>query len=205
MSTAAPDGRAPHATQAGIMAPDRGSLYVSARNGHLFRITGVAGGGSVTGKTSYLVTTPDLVLTRSSSATKRLILSSATFSQKGTVAGGVITIYGMMDNTAPAITGGTARTPANMIHGAAAATTQPEQDRTMDNVTFKDGVTSLGAFSAGPRCFLDLAVAASIGSVTSIDFKDGVILQKGAGALAFYLYAAATAPTFSYMLDFIEE
>lgn len=171
---------------------DIGPRYWSARQGQRFAVTHQTPGTGITGQTSFVATTPTLLLYRAAAAS-RLILSGLTLGQVGTVAGGVIYAAVAIDSANRYSAGGTAIVAQNMFAGhAGAAETIARYNPTAS------------AAGAGTRYVFACGIDAVVGRLTSIDFGDGLLVPE-TGSVLVYTWAAVTGPTWALTAEFVEE
>jgi hypothetical protein len=174
------------------VASEIGNRYASSRYGRRYVATHQTPGTGVTGQTSFVATTPTLSFTRAAAST-RIILSGMTFSQIGTVAGGVIALAVLVDTTDRYASGGTELTPQGM---------SLEQDRAADTTVYFNPTAA--AASANVRVLFQTRILKEVGRIISINFGDSI--HVGAtGSILVYTWAATTGPTWLFDVEFIEE
>jgi len=169
----------------------RESGWPASRMGRRFFVTHQTIGTVVTGQTAFSATTPTFLL--SNTSTKRLIIRSIQLAQAGTVAGGLITVAVQINTTDDFSAGGTAVTPQNT--NEASATTPAA------GVTFRFNPTATGA--AG-RVLVQRSVGAVLGTVTVIDLGDAVILGATSSSMSVFTFAAVTAPSWYFIVEYEE-
>lgn len=183
----------PSSTPAGVrMAQDRAARYYTSLRGQRYACCHQTPGTGVTGQTSFAATTPTFLLYQAGVAS-RLVLAGMTLTQIGAVAGGNIGIALAIDSANRYASGGTAITPAPMLAGGSRAAL----------ATFRTGATASAAGS-GTKYIFETLVAASVGEVTSLDFKDGIIIPA-TGSVLIYTWAAVTGPTWAFSIEFTED
>jgi hypothetical protein len=178
-------------TGAYVLQP-RESAFPASRSGRRFYTTHQTPGTVVTGQTSFVATTPTFLL-RQAASTRRVILRSIMLSQDGTVAGGKINVAVVLDTADRFSAGGTAIVPQNPSGPSAVASA-------ITSFLFNPTATAAGG---GTRVLVQAAAVAALGSVLSIDFKDGVIVGT-TGALLIYTWAATTGPSWQIILEWEE-
>jgi len=170
---------------------ERSGLYLPAREHQVLRAG--SGGTAVTGQTSFVATTPTIMLYQSASA-KRLILDRLTLSQSGTVAGGNITLRIARDTTSRYASGGTTITP-----------TDPNGDGTAaaSAATLKTNPTA-SADGSTDHEIIEIEIEAVTGRPVDYDFG-GCVMIGATGSLMIYTFAATTGPSWKWDLRWIEE
>ena len=189
-----------HSIESGrIYVQEYGSRYYWAKNGQRFSVTHQTPSTDVTGQTSFAATTPTFILYGANVALPA-VLSGVSLAQVGTVAGGVISLAVAVDTTNRFSTGGTAVVPQNMRTDSATASVY----------TFSYGATAAAA-GTGTRYIWEGSAPATLGTVTSLDFLDGLVLDKAGstagkftGSLLVYTWAATTGPSWKFQFEWVE-
>lgn len=183
----------------------RHSLSELNEVGAIFSATHQTPSTDVTGQTSFVATTPTFII-YGANENYRGVLRRLRLCQSGTVAGGTIFIAVAIDTTDRFSVGGTAVTPQNY---------NPDFTRTsVYDVKYNATASAAGT---GTRYLEPLTAAASLGTITEIDFselfhEDGLIftgagstLGKYTGSLLIYTWAATTGPSWKFKLEFLED
>lgn len=182
--------------------PDGDIAYASGRAGARWMVTNPTVGTAVTGPaTAFGATTPMFsVDSANSDATTnpttpgtRIIPSSLTLGQSGTVAGGTIIVIFGIDSARRYSSGGTALTPKQ---------TNMEFAGTTGATVYQS--PTLAAASGNIRYFQPLVIPAVVGSTVVINLGEGYSITKNQN-FSVWIYAATTAPTLFYTLEWIEE
>lgn len=186
---ATPDN--PQSAGSGIlgMTQMRESAYHASVMGRRFYYTHQTPGTVVTGQTSYVATTPTFMLSNTS-GTNVVIIRSLTLSQTGTVAGGLINVLTTLSTTNDFSSGGTSVTGQNPNEGSAVTVAA--------NITFRFNPTATGTIS---RLLASLSVPASLGTITTIDYKDAVMLGNTSSSWSCYTHAATPGPSWFFVLE----
>ena len=171
---------------------DRKPRYHALKDGLLFKATHQTPGTAVTGQTSFVATTPTFLM-QTSADTRRIVGLSLWLSQAGTVAGGTIDIVLAIDTAARYSSGGTAVTPQN----------SNTDNTTASGADFYYNPTASAAGS-GTRYIWASTVSASLGTVTTYDFEDGLGVGT-TGSILVYTWAATTGPTWRFGAEWLEE
>jgi hypothetical protein len=170
----------------------RETAFPATTQGRRFYVTHQTVGTVVTGQTAFLATTPTFLMRQALSIVK-IVLRSITLSQVGTVAGGFITFAVVLDTADRFSVGGTAVTPQNVNEESAAASA-------LTSFLFNPTATAAGA---GTRVLVQTSAGASLGTVTSIEFKDGVFMGT-TSSLLVYAFAATTGPSLYFTFEWEE-
>ena len=115
----------------------------------------------------------------------------------GTVAGGEIKIRVAMDTANRFSANGTLLTPQNMSREFRA--------NGATDLVVRVNATATAQTDANLDWIKSYTALPTVGSTIRIDFKDGLILNSGAGSILVYIYAATTGPTFAVSGEFVEE
>ena len=166
--------------------------FASSFEGRRYTATHQTPTTDVTGQTSLVATTPTFLFSQTGADTA-WGLNSMQLSQSGTVAGGDIFISLAID-TANRRSGstGTAVTPQVMYSG----------ESTAANVTFTYNPTATAA-GGGTRYLGTWAANADTGVITTLDFRDAVIIGT-TGSILVYTWAGTTAPSWKFVFEFTE-
>lgn len=165
--------------------------FASSFRGHRYTVTHQTPSTDVTGQTSFAATTPTFLFYQSGADTS-LALNSMQLSQSGTVAGADVFISLAIDTASRYSSGGTAVVP-QVMHTA---------ESTAANTTFTFNPTASAA-GAGTRYIGTWAANADTGVMTSLDFRDGVIIGT-TGSILVYTWAGTTAPSWKFVFEFTE-
>jgi hypothetical protein len=178
--------------QAGYALAPRDHGYAAVARGRRFFTTHQTPGTAVTGQTSFVATTPTFLL-NNAAATRGAILRSIILAQAGTVAGGLIELVLAIDSANRYSAGGTAVVPQNGNSDSATASLV---------TAFRFNPTASAA-GAGTRYLAPGAVPASLGTITTISFNDGVYIGV-TGSILLYTWAATTGPTWRFTFEWEE-
>lgn len=177
--------------------------YATGRGGARWFVTNPTVNTSVLGQTSFSSTTPFLILDTADAVTTpgsvspgtRIIPSTLTLTQTGTVAGGAINVLFAVDSK-------------NRFSAVGnAGSSLPKQ--TAMELAGTSGVTpyvipTANAASANIRYFQHCQIAAALGTTTVINIGDGYSAGKASSFLVF-VWAATTGPSLLYTMEWIEE
>lgn len=171
------------------VTPMRESAHHASVMGRRFYYTHQTPGTVITGQTSYVATTPTFMLSNTSGANV-IIIRSLTLSQTGTVAGGLINVLTTLSTTNDFSSGGTAVVGQNPNEGSATTVAA--------GITFRTNPTATGTIT---RLLASLSVPASLGTITTIDYKDAVMLGNTSSSWSCYTHAATTGPSWFFVLE----
>jgi hypothetical protein len=151
-------------------------------------------GTGITGSTSLSRTAPFLIIRQAGeSGTRALTLSTFSFTQVGTVAGGVITLLFGASASDLYSSGGTSVTPKNL--NVASSVTQ--------GFTARTGATASGGSSSDDIFEFQFAASTTSPSPVTINFLDSVRIGT-TGSIVVYAFASTTAPTLTFAAEIIE-
>lgn len=170
----------------------RGDRYHAMRHGLLYKVTHQTPGTAVTAQTSFVDTTPTFLI-QTSAAARSVVGLSMWLSQAGTVAGAPIDITIAIDDRARRASGGTQITALNSDMAQATAA----------GATFWFNPTA-NAADADTRYVWAMTAPATLGTITSINFEDGLAIGT-TGSILIYTFAATTAPTWRLGFEWLEE
>jgi hypothetical protein len=185
----------------------RKDAYASAVGGHRFTLRAAAytaGPASFTAQTSFVATTPTVLI--QNSATKRnLVLSGFWFSMLGTVAGGDVYLSIFRDTAARYSSGGTAfkTYPTDGVSHAYGAGIPAFT--AYYNPTATAAVNPATTAGAGTHPLYDFVFPASVTSGPfHVDIEDGIRIGQ-TGSILIYMYGATVGPTVVVGAEVIEE
>jgi hypothetical protein len=170
----------------------RESGFAAARRGKRFIMTGQAPGTLITGGTAFVATAPALML-RINSANYRAIIRSLAISI-GNTPGGPVYIAVALDTADRYTSGGGAVTPVNTNEESATATGVLAYDNSVAIVAAAAGATT--------RYVVNDIISATPGTIYECSFADEILMGPTASTLLVYVWAATTAPQFTYGIDF---
>jgi len=181
------------ALQGAVISQDVGPAYASSRLGQRFAVAhATPGTGILSPSTAYDDEKPTFLF-QQTGKDKRVILSRMYLVQTGTVAGGPISIAVIIDSVIRRASAGTLVTPKATNMAAAGAA----------GVSFYTLPTAV-ATTVTERVVAQSAAAKLVGTVTDIDFGDGIMID-GTGSILVYAWAGTTAPTWTFFFEIIEE
>jgi hypothetical protein len=178
--------------QAAYALAPRADGYAAVSRGRRFFTTHQTPGTGVTAQTSFVATTPTFLL-NNAAATRAAILRAIIISQSGIVAGGNVNYSVAIDSANRYSSGGTAVVPQNGNADSAVASA-------VTAFRFNPTATAAGA---GTRYVAEAVVPASLGTLTSFLFADGLFVGT-TGSILFYAFAAVVAPTLRFVFEWEE-
>lgn len=185
----------------------RKSAYASAVGGQRFGIRAgayTAGPSTFTAQTSFVATTPTILI-QNSSQSKNLVVSSLWFTMLGTLAGGDVYVAIFRDTAARRSAGGTQFKTYSMDGVSHAAGAGVAGFTAWYNATATAAVDPTTAAGAGTHPLYDYVFPAAVTSGPfQIDIEDGIRIG-GTGSVLVYMWGATTGPTIAFGGEVIEE
>ena len=173
----------------GITTEGRASGYLASRFGRRFIVT-VPAAVSVTGTTSFVATSPQILL--QAAGTNDLVLRSITITLVTAAGADPVRIHGIIDPDARFSSGGTSRTPSNTNTTSVTASSAAQ---------VRDGAIVATAADADERDVFDTVLSNAVGSSTTVDFQDGLIIGI-LDTLLVYVQGGTSGPTFTYTYEY---